>query len=326
MPVKPVKPIKKVQQRFRRRRNVVRRQRKKPAAPAAKPKPHKHNHPVVRRRRGVLRRVGRVGRAQPAKRPDTFDPAYEFGSNNYVNVNRAQSDAQDIGDGFRKAQDIGDGFPNFLKPVYVISIRRNRMDGFVHRMGKGWMQWMRRFPCVDGRFINRSTMVKQNKLKTTRRLSNGQIGCAESHIGVWRAIANGPHEYATVFEDDVAIDHSTNGPAILQRMTAAFNELQEKNLQWDFLSWGHGPWALQKNKPIPGLRHWKSPGMCQGFFAYTIKRSLAAYLVRHVYPFEFAIDIWVYRLAMANKFKAYCMSPLAFFVINGPSETSKMLP
>jgi len=296
--------------KFRRRLNVRRRKRiVKPAKPIAKPAAKRK--PVIRKRgRPVQRAIGN-GKAVTPKRPDTFDPAHEFRNaqtNNYV-----------------KTLTSGDGFPDFLKPVYVISIRRNRMDGFVRRMGP-WMQWMRRFPCVDGRFINRSTMVKQHKLKTTKRLSNGQIGCAESHIGVWRAIADGPHEYATVFEDDVAIDYATNGRAIVQRMTAAFNELQEKNVQWDFLSWGHGPWALKKNKPIPGLKNWKSPGMCQGFFAYTIKRSLAAYLLRHVYPFDLAIDIWVYRLAMANKFKAYCMSPLAFFVINGPSETSKMLP
>jgi GR25 family glycosyltransferase involved in LPS biosynthesis len=213
-------------------------------------------------------------------------------------------------------------WPKELGPVMVVSIRGNRMDGFIQRMGV-WMKHMSRFQCINGETINPQLWRRQGK--ATRILTPGQLGCYQSHVGIWAEIAKSPFDTVTVFEDDVNLTQ-VGSTAFLKAVSKGLGELASKNLKWDFLSWGHGPWALKKNQPIKGLQNWKSAGMCQGFFAYTIKKSLAQKLLQHAYPIQEAVDMYFYH-RFSDRFRpsTYCLFPSAFFVIKGPSETSKMI-
>ena len=252
-------------------------------------------------------------------RPEKFDPQYEtFHKPIALSAEDMKDDPSDPL-----------SWPSLAKPIYVISIRRNRMNGFVRRMGP-WMKYCRRPPCTDGRFINRKQWIKRGWInmawKKSRRLNMGQLGACGSHITAWRHIAEGPHEQGTIFEDDVAIDYRKNGHHIVRRMREAIRELEEKNVQWDMISWGHGSWAVKHNTKYPHLTHWWRPGVVQGFFAYTIKKSMAQRLIKMVYPFRTTIDNWVYDyLAAKNVFKIYTLVPSLCYVIPGPSETTKML-
>jgi len=214
--------------------------------------------------------------------------------------------------------------PPCFQPTYVVSIRGGRMNGFVERMGP-WMQYMRRFPCTDGRFI--PIRVWRRRKKVGLGLTRGQAGCYDSHVRIWKAIADGPHAVATVMEDDV--DLRWNDYAKWQRVTEAMAELRAKSVKWDLLSWGHGPWAINKNVPVDGLEHWRRPGYCQGFYIYTITQRAAKRLAawagrRYKGP---AVDKWVFdQMVPSGKIKALTLEPSLTFVIPGPSETGKMQP
>jgi GR25 family glycosyltransferase involved in LPS biosynthesis len=214
--------------------------------------------------------------------------------------------------------------PKELGPILTISIRRGRFDGFLNRMG-AWSQHVKRVKCCDGRGIDIQQWIRTKKINR-HSLSKGQLGCYESHVRAWQAIANGPHEIVSVFEDDVDISW-TRGSYMLKRMYAALKELKEKNIEWDFLSWGYGPQAIGKNIPINQLRHWKKPNICQGFFMYTMKRSLAQKLLTKCFPYTAAVDMFFYwDFIKKNNVNVLCLEPRLCFVIDGPSETTKLLP
>jgi GR25 family glycosyltransferase involved in LPS biosynthesis len=215
-------------------------------------------------------------------------------------------------------------WPRELGPVLVLSIRRNRFDGFVKRMGP-WMTHMKRFNCTDGRFINPSEWLRNKQI--TQMLSAGRIGCYDSHVKIWKTIAQGPHEVVTVFEDDVDFSWGEKSDHFYNCVRNGLKELIEKNVQWDFLSWGYGPQAINKNVPIVELKYWKTPNICQGFFAYTLTRKMANLLIQKCFPYkDSAVDMWFYwNFVKRNPVKVLCLEPPLCFVINGPSETTKLL-
>ena len=177
-----------------------------------------------------------------------------------------------------------------MGPVLVVSIRPERMAKFSQRMGP-WMKHMRRFPATDGRLIDRRKWVSTKKVIQSN-MTPGRMGCYDSHVRIWETIAQSPHSVVTVLEDDVDWEYS-NAKILLSRMAQYFSEL--KTIQWDWLAWGHGPWAFGKNHPISNLEHWRKPGTCQGFFAYTLTRSMAQKLLTKCYPYKGpAVDKWFY--------------------------------
>ncbi len=254
-----------------------------------------------------------------AKPIETFDPKYELG---------IRAHPPTIAEGPPRPIELvkpAVPWPAFMKPVYVLSIRRWRMDKFVARM-RPWMLYMRRFPCTDGRFVDTSQWIRQKKLLPHVGLSMGQVGCAASHIGVWSKIAKSSHPHATILEDDVAINWQTNGAEVVDRINQAVEELEANQVEWDILWWGHGPWADGKNPKVGNLKHWRALGSkCPGFFAYTIKKSFATHLAGLAWPVRSAIDIWVHSVTKKN-FKGYVLDPKLCFVVPGPSETTRMQP
>lgn len=241
---------------------------------------------------------------------EVFDPQHEYttGVTNLVEENPSSSVIP---------------WPLLMRPVYVVSIRRHRMDGFVQRMGP-WMRHMKRFPCTDGRFISLAAWRQRGIIPRYSGLNRGQLGCYDSHVNIWKAIASGPHLQGTVLEDDVALDYH-RAREITDKIQTALKELEETQTPWEFLAWGYGPWANDSHRDI-GLTYWKQPTRCLGFFAYTIKRDLAARLVRQVRQYIQAVDVWFYDQVVRGTIRALVLYPGLCFVVPGPSETTKMLP
>ena len=250
-------------------------------------------------------------------RPEIFDPQYEFSRTGW---GEAPAPTQSICQVNTITQKL---WPYELGPVLVLSIRRNRMDGFIQRMGP-WMKHMKRFPCTDGRGIQPPDWLKKKKI--TQSLSPGQIGCYDSHVRIWQTIAAGPHPVVTVLEDDVDFSY-LQGDYFYQQVNRGLQELNQKNVSWDFLSWGYGPQAKNKNLNLPNLSFWKKPNICQGFFAYTLTQKTARLLIKNCFPYQgSAVDMWFYGdFLKKNSLQALCLEPPLCFVIDGPSETTQLL-
>ena len=210
-------------------------------------------------------------------------------------------------------------WPQELGPVLVVSIRPERMNNFITRMGP-WMNHMRRFPATDGRQINTKQWVSSGKV-VDRGMTAGRMGCYDSHVRIWEAIASSNYNVVTVLEDDVDWSFAA-GAGILSKMKQCFNEI--KQVQWDFLSWGHGPWAFGKNQPC-GLDNWKKPGTCQGFFAYTLTREFAKQLVKNCKPYKAsAVDKWFFdSFVVSRPCNVLCCEPRLCWVVDVVSDTMK---
>ena len=210
-------------------------------------------------------------------------------------------------------------WPKEMGPVLVVSIRPERMQNFSKRMGP-WMNHMRRFPATDGRQINTKQWVLSGKV-LERGMTAGRMGCYDSHVRVWETIASSNHNVVTVLEDDVDWSFES-GHETLLRMKKCFSEI--KQVQWDFLSWGHGPWAFGKNQPC-GLENWRKSGTCQGFFAYTITRDFAKQLVKHCKPYKAsAVDKWFYDSFVSSQpCSVLCCEPRLCWVVDVVSDTMK---
>ena len=210
-----------------------------------------------------------------------------------------------------------------------MSIRRNRFDAFVQRMGP-WMHHMKRFPAVNGKTLDFALLRGSKQLADG--LSEGQVGCYKSHENIWKAIAKSNFEQVTVLEDDVDIRYD-NRETFLTKLAAGFRELEERQVEWDFLCWGHGGHTVGKNQEIfppnskEPLQYWRDPNQtCQGFFAYTIKKSLAEKLIQKSSIIMEAIDVWFFcDYVPKHNVKVLCFEPRLCFVVDGPSETTKML-
>jgi glycosyl transferase, family 25 len=97
----------------------------------------------------------------------------------------------------------------FVIPIYVISLtteteRRARMTAQFEALGLPF-QFL---DGIDGRCLTEKACEQAAPARQRRywsRLTGGEIGCALSHLAAIRAIAAGPHPFAAVFEDDVAV-------------------------------------------------------------------------------------------------------------------------
>jgi glycosyl transferase, family 25 len=97
----------------------------------------------------------------------------------------------------------------FVIPIYVISLtteaeRRARMRAQFDALGLSF-QFL---DGVDGRCLTEKAREQAAPARQRRywsHLTGGEIGCALSHLAAIRAIAAGPHPFAAVFEDDVAL-------------------------------------------------------------------------------------------------------------------------
>ncbi len=114
-------------------------------------------------------------------------------------------------------------------PIYVINLDRDteRMRTFTEL--NGHLVEFIRFPAVDGRDKDRAALQREGIIKADLTYNNGQLGCALSHLDLWRhAIAE--NRVVTVAEDDVILarDFATAHEAFLQRLP----------LDWSIVLWG----------------------------------------------------------------------------------------
>jgi glycosyl transferase family 25 len=92
--------------------------------------------------------------------------------------------------------------------TYVINLakaveRMEHMAAMLERMGVSF----ERFDALDPERSERHPLFGQIRpLRVKRSWVSGEIACLLSHYEVWRLIAEGPHRYGVVLEDDVLLE------------------------------------------------------------------------------------------------------------------------
>ncbi len=221
-------------------------------------------------------------------------------------------------------------------PAYCITLDRrpDRWQRFMSQTVAAGLQ-VKRWSAVDGQTINVETderisvFTKRNIIEKTRRSheeldSIGGIGCALSHISLWKKLIDSKDEYMLIMEDDAAVpadfvekaNRLLESSAILQNPAA-----------WDVWMLG-GAWkAEQVDIDNYKVHSQYEPLMPLGKFylihAYVINRKAAATFLEHCFPIQAHIDHYMSMCARFSNLKVVG-SPLLKIRQNGQTSDIQM--
>lgn len=196
--------------------------------------------------------------------------------------------------------------PEFLLsklPMFCINLDRrpDRWQNFLYQPGVQRLgNQIKRWSALDGKHIdwkndtNVSLICKRNILTKTRRAheeleSVGGIGCAYSHISIWKWLVESDHEAVLIFEDDLVLPYD-----FPEKVQFAFdNSNTIRSRDFDILTFGSSCTICQPNDILLGERFIKGVTAFFGFHCYIITKKGAMRLIEKCYPICEHIDLWV---------------------------------
>jgi GR25 family glycosyltransferase involved in LPS biosynthesis len=182
-------------------------------------------------------------------------------------------------------------------PAFCITLERrpDRWKRFQDQSGIKGLQ-LQRFLGVDGKTIDIktdervATLTKRNIITKSRRSheeldSIGGVGCALSHIAVWKWMVDNNQPVCLIFEDDAVVP-----PNFVDRANACIKgSLLQDPKQWDIWLLG-GKWDDMSRIPNSNLIRIEAFVL---FHSYVLTLDTAKRLLRDAYPIHAHIDIWV---------------------------------
>lgn len=116
-----------------------------------------------------------------------------------------------------------------LPPMRVINLARDRQRLELFHARNRHLSRVERREAVDGRGLDRAMLVRSGLMLDDLAYRPGALGCALSHIGLWREAAASQHGL-TVFEDDAVTvpDFEAKAGAVLSALPG----------DWDVVNWG----------------------------------------------------------------------------------------
>ena len=96
-----------------------------------------------------------------------------------------------------------------IDKIYVINLDKDtkRLSIFKNMCDTNNLSF-ERFPAINGHTLDPNNYYLKNYISPNNKLSNGQIGCALSHINIWHKVINSSNENVIIFEDDVIIPNN----------------------------------------------------------------------------------------------------------------------
>jgi GR25 family glycosyltransferase involved in LPS biosynthesis len=205
-------------------------------------------------------------------------------------------------------------WPKQIQQSYVISIRKHRLNAFNQRMGP-WSKHVTHLPGTVGANLN-----ARNKAKIRghqKRFSNGQMGCYDSHVRVWKKVVEN-NCTTLVMEDDASMFYNEE---IAQRFAHLFQQLESNKIAWDFIYLGTYETAVVNNPVAQGIypcTEW------HGLFCYLIKPSAAKLFLNNAFPMTRAVDVSLQKfMGSQSKLKFYKAVPRFGFVVSLNSDTRR---
>jgi GR25 family glycosyltransferase involved in LPS biosynthesis len=125
---------------------------------------------------------------------------------------------------------------NNIDKIYVINLKKNqdRLEKFMENARKANVD-VNRFDAVYGKELSKDHPDILKYFVKDHGLSDGQIGCALSHIKIWEDAVKNNYKNILVFEDDAIIPKD-----FWDKFNEAYNELHK---DWNFsylsLNWAY---------------------------------------------------------------------------------------
>jgi glycosyl transferase, family 25 len=190
--------------------------------------------------------------------------------------------------------------------------RREAMEARLAALGLPYT----RFAAIDGR-AEWDRLVADVDLPAFRRnvgreVLPGEIGCYASHLGVWQALLDSPHEVALILEDDVVFHDD---------FLAVLNIVLAQRAGWDMVKLN----VIRAKHPVRrrNLGRYRLNayiGAFTGMGAYLITRDFARARIAAMHPicrpFDHALDHFD-----ARTFRHYGLEPFPSHVDDGNQST-----
>ena len=117
-----------------------------------------------------------------------------------------------------------------LMPIHLINLDRSADRLTIFRKRNAHLGDVVRFPGVDGRLLDREKLAKDGVMAPDCDYKLGAIGCALSHVSLWRTAVD-ENRIITVFEDDAVATYRFE-----EKAAQIISTLPE---DWDFIQWGY---------------------------------------------------------------------------------------
>ncbi|CAK0888744.1 unnamed protein product [Prorocentrum cordatum] len=158
-------------------------------------------------------------------------------------------------------------------------------------------------------------------LHFNNHLTEGGIACAMSHQKTLRAVASHPTaDWALILEDDIA-DVVPRFDEVLARVLRQLPE------DWDAVLLGyhdsHGRVAGGVGGGVPDVPVRPTLWHDYGLFAYVVRKSAAALLLRHAFPVNGQVDKAVTGWLARERGRTFKVDPQSMLLISPKSEESQ---
>lgn len=176
--------------------------------------------------------------------------------------------------------------------AYVINLapaqsRRQRMSEQLARLGVPFQV----FPAVDGRALAEQEVAQRYDAAAAavryRPMSRGEVGCALSHLGVYRKMLADGASFALVLEDDALLGDDL--PAVLADLEAHLNPARADVVLLShvdkYTRWGARPLGRSRKLVRRYGEWWRAHG-------YVVTRAAAERLMAGLQPVWCAADFW----------------------------------
>jgi glycosyl transferase, family 25 len=184
---------------------------------------------------------------------------------------------------------------------YVINLdrdhlRREHVREVFRRSGLAF----ERFPAVDGKQLAADQRTLLPSRMRQREWTAGEIGCLLSHYELWRRVATGDDELATIFEDDVFLSPKLAALlAQLERTPPQGSVLIKLDTNSHLVELDRRPVSRPSGIALHRLR-----SLHHGAAGYIVSRQVARMLVARIGAFDLPVDNvlfgrqyppWLYR-------------------------------
>lgn len=183
-------------------------------------------------------------------------------------------------------------------PAYCITLERrpDRWKKFQSQLGYSELN-IQKFNGIDGKTLDLQNdervglSTKRNILLKTRRSheeldSIGGVGCALSHIALWKRMVENQDELMVVFEDDARLP---KGYVAQVNNHIQNSEILKNHNQWDMFMLG----STQQKVTVTTDENIIDIQQFFGLYAYVITRKCAEKLLQKVFPIHCHIDLWI---------------------------------
>ena len=187
-------------------------------------------------------------------------------------------------------------YNNFKEHFNNESNISNMIDYYVINMDKDKERWkyyalwnknhseinIQRFPGIYGKDVDRDKLIKNGELSNDNKILDGQLGCALSHIELWKHSLKSDKPYLLVLEDDAIL------PDDLSKKIEELEEYLPK--KWDIVFLGGCNIYGKKynEKMIIPTRYDKRYNLC--LHAVLINKKCIPKLLKIMTPMNIPID------------------------------------